>query len=296
VSTQRIELLSPRLMSQLERLELVSRKMLRGRVPGERRGVRKGPGVELADFRNYVAGDDLRFVDWNIYARLDRLFLRLFFEDEDLHFYALIDNSPSMDFGSPTKLDYARQLAAALGFVALVRGDRVRIETLARSSQQSAPALRGRQSVERMLDGLEAIEPGPPRPLEQSIRNFCLRNPPKGIVVVISDLLDKQGHADALRHLVARGMDVLVAHVLSPEELEPELVGDLELVDSEDGDVAEVSAGRETFARYRRTLTAFLASARDACARRGINYLLADTRVSVERLVSGYLRKRGLVR
>ena len=121
-------------MAQLERLELVTRKIFRGRMKGERRSPRKGQSVEFADFRNYVPGDDLRFIDWNTYARLDRLFLKIFLEEEDLHFYALIDASPSMDFGAPTKLRYAQQLAAALGFVGLVRGDRVRVETLGQAA------------------------------------------------------------------------------------------------------------------------------------------------------------------
>src|SRR5882762_4040510 len=107
-------LLSPQLLAQLEKLELVSRKIFRGRMKGERRSKRKGQSVEFADYRNYVAGDDLRFIDWNTYARLDKLFLKMFLEEEDLHFYALVDASPSMTFGEPSKLHYAKQLAAAL--------------------------------------------------------------------------------------------------------------------------------------------------------------------------------------
>ena len=125
-ATQTAPLLSPELLLQLERMELVSRKIFRGRFKGERRSRRKGQSVEFADFRNYVPGDDLRFIDWNLYARLDKLFLKLFMEEEDLHFYTLIDASASMDFGEPTKLFYARQLAASLGFVGLCRSDRVR--------------------------------------------------------------------------------------------------------------------------------------------------------------------------
>src|ERR687895_2398639 len=120
-------LLPPDLMAQLERLELVTRKIFRGRMKGERRSKRKGQSVEFADFRNYVPGDDLRLLDWNLYARLDKLIVKLFLEEEDLHFYTLIDASLSMDFGEPTKLRHAKQLAAALGYIGLVRGDRVRI-------------------------------------------------------------------------------------------------------------------------------------------------------------------------
>src|SRR5437870_1880958 len=126
-------LLPPQLLAQLERLELVSRKIFRGRMKGERRSKRKGQSVEFADFRQYVAGDDLRFIDWNLFARLERLYLKLFLEEEDLHFYTLIDTSTSMEFGEPTKLQYARQLAAALGFIGLCRADRVKIESLGRA-------------------------------------------------------------------------------------------------------------------------------------------------------------------
>src|SRR4029079_10354876 len=132
-------LLSPQLLAQLEKLELVTRRIFRGRMKGERRSKRKGQSVEFADFRNDVPGDDLRFIDWNTYARLDRLFLKMFLEEEDLHFFTLIDSSQSMNFRTPTKLDYAKQLAAALGFVGLIRADRVKIETLGQSATQPGP-------------------------------------------------------------------------------------------------------------------------------------------------------------
>src|SRR5260221_3686151 len=150
-------LLPPDLMAQLERLELVTRKVFRGRMKGERRSKRKGLSVEFADFRGYVPGDDLRSLDWNLYARLDKLIIKLFLEEEDLHFYTLIDASLSMDFGEPTKLAYAEQLAAALGFIGLARADRVRIETLVQSLRQHGPVLRGRRSVERLVDHGEGV-------------------------------------------------------------------------------------------------------------------------------------------
>ncbi len=290
------ELLPPELLARLERLELVTRKIFRGRLKGERRSLRKGQSVEFADFRNYVPGDDLRFIDWNLYARLDRLFLKLFLEEEDLHFYALIDASASMDFGEPTKFFFARQLAAALGFVGLCRGDRVQVTTLARRGTAAAPVLRGRHQLGRMLEYLEGIEPNENVPLLEGVKQFCLRRRGKGIVVLLSDLLDKSGFQSALRMLVAQQMDVYVIHVMAREEWEPPLVGDLRLIDSEDGDVAEISVSQPLLARYRRTVAGFSQSARDFCARRGMNYLLARTEIPVERLIGSYLRERGLVR
>jgi uncharacterized protein (DUF58 family) len=289
-------LLSPELLAQLEKLELISRKIFRGRMKGERRSKRKGQSIEFADFRSYVAGDDLRFIDWNTYARLDRLFLKLFLEEEDLHFYALLDTSPSMSFGEPSKLQYARQLAAALGFIGLTRADRVKIESLGQSPRRPAPALRGRHSVWRMLDQLEHLPADETVPLAEGIKNFCLRNSGKGIVVLLSDLMDKHGYQDALRYLVTQQMDVYVVQILSQEEIDPDVQGDLRLVDCEDGDVAEITVSAPLLKRYKQNLAAFVDGAREFCTRRGMNYLLANNRVPVDRLVGHYLRQRGLVR
>jgi len=220
----------------------------------------------------------------------------MFLEEEDLHFHALIDASRSMDFGEPTKLRYAAQLAAALGFIGLVRGDRVKIETLGRSHQKTSPVFRGRRSLWRMLDHLEAIAPQDAVPLAEGVKDFCLRNSGKGILVLITDLMEKTGYEAALRYLVSQDLDVYVVHVLSAEELDPAVRGDLRLVDCEDGDVAEITASGALIRRYQETLAALVESAREFCTRRGISYVLARNEVPVEELVTGFLAKRGLVR
>lgn len=290
------ELLPPSLLAKLDRMELVSRKIFRGRMKGERRSMRKGQSVEFADFRNYVPGDDLRFVDWNLYARLDKLFLKLFLEEEDLHFYTLIDVSESMEFGTPSKLQYAKQLAAALGYIGLCRSDRIKIEPLDPQAAAAAPVLRGRGQVWRMIEYLNRIEATSNAPLVDSVKNFCSRNTGKGVLVLITDLMDKSGYEAALKYLVARNLDIYVIHVLSQEEIDPDLAGDLKLVDCEDQDFAEISVSQRLLDRYRKTLATFIEQARDFCARRGIVYTMTSTERSVDRLVSRYLRQRGLVR
>src|SRR5437763_2680389 len=149
----------------------VSRKIFLGRMKGERRSKKKGQSVEFADYRNYVVGDDLRFLDWNLYARLDKLFLRLFMEEEDLHFYVLIDNSLSMDFGTPTKLHFAKQIAAALGFIGLVNLDRVMVEAFNDRLTQTMPAGRGRRGVWRLIDFLKEVQPAGGSDLPQRMRS-----------------------------------------------------------------------------------------------------------------------------
>lgn len=294
--TQSDLLLEPQFLHRLEQLELVSRKIFLGRMKGERRSKRKGQSVEFADYRNYVIGDDLRFLDWNLYARLDRLFIRLFMEEEDLHFTVLIDNSLSMDFGSPTKLLYAKQIAAALGFIGLVNMDRVVIEAFNDRLVQSLPPVRGRRSLWRLMDFLTKLEPAGPSDLRQALKTFTLKSSGKGIVVLLTDLMDKGGYEEALRYLVARQLDIYVIQILSQEEIDPEVVGDLKLVDVEDEDVAEITVSAPLLKRYKKNLEAYRAGIHEYCTRRGISYLFTSNQVPFDRLVLNYLRRRGLVR
>jgi uncharacterized protein (DUF58 family) len=294
--TQAQPLLDPAFLARLEQLELVSRKIFLGRMKGERRSKKKGQSVEFADYRNYVVGDDLRFLDWNLFARLDRLFIRLFMEEEDLHLYLLIDNSLSMDFGSPTKLHYAKQVAAALGFIGLVNMDRVVIEAFNDRLTQSMPAARGRRSLWRLMDFLQKVEPAGPSDLKRALRSFTIKCSGKGIVVLLTDLMDKGGYEDALRYLVARQLDIYLIQVLSQEEVEPEIVGDLRLIDIEDEDMAEITVSGPLLKRYKQNLAAYRAGIHEFCTRRGITYLFTSNQVPFERLVLNYLRQRGLVK
>lgn len=295
MTTAAAELLSPTLLAKLERLELVSRKIFRGRMKGERRSKRKGESVEFADFRGYVAGDDLRLIDWNLYARLDQLFLKLFLEEEDLHFHALIDASESMNYGVPTKLHVAKQIAAALGYVGLCRGDRVRVAALGPAGAR-APVLRGRSGLWQLLGYLDAVHSGHNLSLHEGIRDFAPRSGGAGVVVLITDLMDKQGFESALRMLIGRRMDVVVIHLLAAEELEPPLRGDLRLVDAEDNDSTEVTLNEATLRKYRETVTAFINSARQFCSRRAIGYILVRNDTPIDELITRYLRQRGVLR
>jgi uncharacterized protein (DUF58 family) len=208
----------------------------------------------------------------------------------------LIDNSLSMDFGSPTKLHYARQVAAALGFIGLVNLDRVVVEVFNDRLTQRLPPLRGRRSLWQLMDFLQKIEPAGPGDLKKAMRTFSLKCAGKGIVVLLSDLMDKAGYEEALRYLMARQLDIYVIHVLSQEEIEPEVVGDLKLLDIEDEDVAEITVSGPLLRRYKQNLAAFRAAIHEFCTRRGVTYLFTSNQVPFERLVLSYLRQRGLVR
>lgn len=295
-NTAEESLLSPEFLARLEQLELVSRKMLTGRFKGDRLSKRKGTSVEFADYKNYVVGDDLRFLDWNLFARLDRLFIKLFQEEEDLHFSILIDNSMSMDFGTPSKLHYAKQVAAALAFVGLVNLDRVALYVFNSDIAAELLPLRGRRSVWRMMSFLQDIRPAGAGNLSKAMKTFVLKSSGRGIVVLLTDFMDKAGFEEPLRYLVARQMDVYAVQILSQEEIEPELNGDLRLIDIEDNDVAEVTVSAALIRRYKQNLAAFRAALQEYCNRRGICYVFTSTQQPFDQLVLTYLRQRGLVR
>ncbi len=289
-------LLTADTLRRLEQLELVSKRVLAGRTKGDRLSRRKGRGSEFTDFRPYAVGDDLRFLDWNLFARLERLFVRLFLEEEDLHVHLVIDVSPSMDFGSPTKLLYAKRVAAALGFIGLVNLDRVAVTAFADRPVAQSPTFRGRPSLPRLVKFLDDLPPAGPGDFNRSMRAVALRLSGRGVVVVLSDFLDKAGVADGLRFLAARNLDVCAIQVLAREETDPELTGDLKLTDAEDADEAEVTITAPLLDRYRRTLAGFRAGLNAECSRRGMLFLPTSNQVPFDRLVLNVLRARGLVR
>lgn len=300
VSPTREPLLSPAFMHQLDRLDVMSRKMLRGRQQGERRSKKRGQSVEFADYRNYVVGDDLRFVDWNLYARLEKLFLRLFMEEEDLSVSILFDLSASMDYGEPNKLLYARQMVAALGYIGLVHHNRVGLYSFTDGLADQITGLRGRRPIPQMLGFLERQQAarGQAGHLEAALKRWAVHHQQAGVVVLISDFFDKGDLAAALRFLADDRYDVYAIQVLSPQEVDPtkgQLVGDLRLTDLEDGDTAEVSVTPALLKRYQANLQAYCQHVRDQCLKRGVAYMITETDVRIETVVLKYLRERGLL-
>ncbi|HLU48645.1 MAG TPA: DUF58 domain-containing protein, partial [Planctomycetota bacterium] len=180
-------LLDQDFIARLERLELVSRKIVSGKLKGERRSRRRGSSTEFADFRPYVPGDDLRFLDWNILGRLDRLFLRVFLEEEDLWLDILVDASESMRWGDPDKFTYARRVAAALGYIGLVQQDRVRVSAFSSRLRPIFGPARGRRQAKRLLEQLESldVERGEGTHLAPSFERFARTGGRTGIAVVV---------------------------------------------------------------------------------------------------------------
>ena len=288
-------LLDEDFLARIEKLSLLSRATLTGRIRGARRSRRRGFSTEFADHRDYVPGDDIRYLDWNIFGRLDRLFIKLFEEEEDLTVCILLDCSASMDHGTPNKFRYARQVAAALSYIALGTEDRVGVYPFDTTIRAPFKPVRGRRNALRLIQYLADLEAGSETGLVDSMVSFASAAPGRGMVILISDLLDPSGYSDALRAVAGRRTDVHLIHVLSPEEIDPTVVGDLRLVDCEDGEAVEVSMNHRILEAYRRTVEEFREGVKEACSRFSITPVFTSTGTPFDELVLGYLRSRRII-
>ena len=290
------ELLDSKFLKRLETLQLTTRRVFAGRMRGERRSQRRGVSIEFADYRDYVRGDDTRFIDWNIYGRLDRLFLKLFIEEQDLYLYILVDTSKSMDFGEPNKMLYAKQLAAALGYIGLANLDKVGLYAFAEEETNFLSPTRGKNQVWKLLRFLNTLEPNGETSLLNVCKSFVVRRPIKGIVILISDLLDGQGYEEALKWFLHGNYEVYIIHLLAPEEIDPTLRGHLELIDAETLYGVEVSVTDGLLKIYRNTVDVFCGGIKSFCTQYGMHYVLTKTSMPFDRLILDVLRRRGLLR
>lgn len=290
------DLLDPAFMNRLDSLDVLSRKILQGKLHGERRSKRRGQSVEFADYRPYVAGDDLRFVDWNIYGRLEQLFLKLFLEEQDMTVHIFVDGSASMSVGEPSKELFIKKLAAALGYVSLVNNNRVTISFFADGIKGQLANMRGRNYLHQMAEYLLTTDCDGLSDFDGSCRQLAAGRIGSGVMIVLSDFLFKEGYDSGLRRLIGRNYDLYAIQVLSPGELSPDISGELKLIDVEDTDVAEITVSAALTKYYKRNVTAYCNELRTFCTRRGAVYVLANSADSVESLVLNYLRRIRLLR
>ncbi len=279
-------------LRQLERLQLLMKRPVRGGLKGGRRSVKRGQSVEFADFRDYSLGDDLRQLDWNVLARLEKLFIKLYVEEEDITIHFLLDASASMVAGDPPKLMFAKRAAAALGYIGLASEDRVAVTALVARAGRRQIALRGSGRVFRLLAALSGISAADgPTDLVASVRHAAAQLSGRGVIVLLSDLLDP-GADRVIRELAATGSEVIILHVLSPEELDPTLEGDVRLVDVESGDGLDVTVDLATIDDYKVRLAAWQEGFADIAAKRGATYVPISTDLPLADLVFAELRRR----
>jgi uncharacterized protein (DUF58 family) len=293
-------LLESSFLRKLDRLSILTRRAMAGEIQGERRSPKRGASVEFADFRPYTPGDDIRQIDWNLYARAERFYLKLFVAEEELTVHLLVDTSASMDWGAPNKLRHARQLAAAYGYIALSNLDRVTVTAFgagsgAGSGGASLGSVRGKRGAVPLFGFLQRLAATPGGDLARACQRYAQTARTPGPLLLCSDLLDS-GWKAALGALSARPFEITLMHILAPQELEPELDGDFRLTDVEGGSPVEISADLDLLRRYRQNLADWRAEIESYCSGRGIAYLPVDSGLPVEEFVLGRMRQRGLLR
>jgi uncharacterized protein (DUF58 family) len=289
-------MLTDAFLRKLDMLTLVPRGRAYGQLRGMHRSRRVGTGMVFADYRPYSEGDDVRHIDWGIYLRLDRLILRLFEEEADVPVYIFVDASRSMDYGQPNKLVYARELAGALGYVALLNHDRVNLAAFADTLREMLPTRRGRNQAPQLFRFLEAIAPGGRTNLHAALRRYFSVPRTRGVVMLVSDFLDPQGIEDGLAVLRRFRHEVALLHVIAPQEREPELPEEVVLVDAEEGTATELEVTPGLLAAYRETFRQHAGEIESYCRKLGWSYAQAATDVPLEDLVLRLLREAGVLR
>jgi len=291
------DLFGDEFLKKLEYLYLVSKKMFSGRIRSERRTKKVGAGIEFADHRNYTIGDDFRYIDWNIYGRMDRLLLRLFEEEEDLSIYMLLDASVSMRIGTPiSKLHYAMQVVAALCYVGLANLDRVSIQPFSAELLERLPPARGKGRIFKVFEFLRGVEAGGLTRLGPTLERFVQQNRRRGLAVVVSDFYDPSGYEEGLNVLRYHKFEPFVLQVFDEKEANPPLHGDLTLIDCETGEPKEVTISASLLEAYKREHERYCAELASFCTRRAVPFFRTHTGIPFDDLVLKIFRAGGFLK
>jgi uncharacterized protein (DUF58 family) len=285
--------LTPQEFRILEGLRLNPRKSFSGRVRGERLTKKKGVSIDFDDYREYSEGDDLRHLDWNVLARLEHPVVKTYRDEEDLAVHVLLDASASMSFGEPNKLEYAKRLACAFGYVALAGGDAVYPRAIG-VKQHPHAALRGRSSYPRLAMWANELQPEGTQALAHDLKAFAKTGARPGLAIVLTDAMDPEV-TSGVRILAGRGHEVCVVQTLSDVELRPDLEGDLRLLDVESSAAVEITANSITFKAYIDNLTNHNQRLAEECRRMGGRHTLVEVGTPLDRVVKETLKKEGWV-
>ena len=288
-------LLDEDLLRRLERLTLLSGSTKEAALIGEHRSWRRASSFEFADHRRYVAGDDYRRIDWNVYGRLDGLFLKLNEAREDIPIHILLDCSKSMDCGEPHKLTYAKKLVASLAYLALSRFDSVSVVSFSDRLHQRYPMVKGKSQTVNLLDFLNGVEVGTTTRLLPSIVDYSHMYRHAGLMVIISDFLTSEDLEEGIAVLTKSGYDVQVVHLLAADELDPIVTGELELLDSESGEIVEITVGPNVIVQYKERVSEWMDEVENRFKSLGVRYVAGHSGVPLEHLIMNTMRQKGLV-
>jgi uncharacterized protein (DUF58 family) len=280
-------------LRKLEQLRLRAKPLVLSRVQGERSARRAGRGSDFLDFRDYVQGDDLRYADWSVFARLDRLVIRQFHAEQNVAVHLLIDTSQSMGFGEPQKLGFALRLAAAIAYIGLSTHDRIALGLFDSTLRHLAPPTQGKRQFVSIVKQLSRVFPAGQTDMRAALSAYAERSRSPGLAIVIGDFLEEQeGYREGLLALARRGFETRVLHILTEEELTPRIQGAVRLVDIESGQELEIDADEKSLRNYTARIEAFHTGVHDFCSEHAIAYQRITTDRTLEDALFGDLRER----
>lgn len=281
-------------LKKLDNIAINVRMLMSEGGSGNRKSRSKGSSVEFSDFREYVIGDDFRRIDWNAYGRFDKLFVKLFMEEQEALINIFVDSSKSMSYGTPKKSELSLRLAGIISFLALNNLDRVCINSINSEAVLQSTAVTGRSMFDRCVSFLENIKFSGATDLNSCIKKKDLRS--RGMSVIISDFFTSGGIEAAIKYLLYKKQDVFLIHVLSPEELKPELEGQVRLLDSETGKTMDVAVTPMLLRQYQAKLSEFTNQIKEYCSRLGASYIQVSSADSVEKIVFEQFTEAGVIR
>jgi uncharacterized protein (DUF58 family) len=287
--------LEPVLLRRLERLGLVSHKRVVNQVKGERRSMQRGSSMNFVDYRQYVPGDDVSQIDWNVYGRLDNLVVKLFEDEQNVTVHLLVDNSRSMDWGEPNKLQLALQLAGGLGYVGLCNFDRVQCATFSDTVGASFGPARSQREAHNLFAYLSEVKAAGQTDFEASLKAYALQNRRPGLAIVVSDLLSHSSFERGVKYLLERRYEVALIHVLAPAEVQPAIGGDMKLIDRETGRFVDVTLNQRALNLYRERYLGWTGAIESFCARHRVLYERIESSEPLEKVLFQTFRRKGLV-
>jgi len=274
------------LIKELDQIAILARKILKGQLAGVRITKRRGFSLEFSDYKKYVSGDDFRSIDWNIYMRLHELFVKIFLLEEDLTVHVLLDSSGSMDFEG--KFDLSSRLALALGYIGLTSGNRVQITGFTRTISTSSKRVRGRGQVFSLIDFVDDLKPEGETELLSAVKDFCVRTKNAGLIFLISDFYSSDA-IEAFKYLIYRKHDLALIHILSPFEINPNLDGNLKLIDKETAFELPITISSGYLEGYKQKVRAYREELETFSKRYGLSYTFCSSDLDFKELVLNLL-------
>lgn len=283
-------------LEKLEKLRLAVKRLRVVSNVGERKSPKMGRGTEFSDYRSYQIGDELRYIDWNIYARFERFLIKLFEEDEDMEVHILLDASSSMDFGNPSKLFYGKKLALAFAYLSLSSWEKTTFSYFQNQIKEIIPLERKRENIYKLLQGLNQIRGEGITNINETLKNYVSSLKRKGLIMLISDFLSPSGFKDGILYAKYKKFPVYLIHVISEEEISPPYQGNLSLIDSETKEKIDILLDDYMMEKYQKALERFLDDIESFSLVYQIEYMRSVTTIPVEDLLLKYLRIGGWIR